>query len=98
VTPSLASFFWKDKTSADNWVYVIMRGCLPGMMIAVASVSWEKELARVVADILGKSAERMYANGIIKKRDWITCRFEAQLMDDIRKIKNYASIDDEFSK
>jgi hypothetical protein len=53
VTPSLASFFWKDRTSAESSLYDTVRGWdLLGIMIAVELSPSEKEFESVVAAIV----------------------------------------------
>lgn len=54
VTPSLASFFWKDKTSVESSLYDTARALgLLGIMIAVDCAVEEKEFESVVADMVG---------------------------------------------
>ena len=53
MTPSLASFFWKDRTSAESSLYDNVRGWdLLGIMIAVELFPVEKKFESVVAAIV----------------------------------------------
>lgn len=57
VTPSLASFFWKESTSAESCLYETVRAGLPGTIMAVVSAAAEKEFERVVDAIVEFWAE-----------------------------------------